>query len=235
MNKAKLTIELDGDVKGILQLLQQLLQQLSRTVPPSAVEDTVEDTVEGAVEEEPPRVVEAPSLSEEFLPKQEEEDGLPPASVSDFRILNASAPLDGAHAGEAVEAPTVTESLGVDPSKIPLNQDAWRGFTQTISEWSRGFGVEGAEQPDRMKLMEHIAGSTRIAFILRWIIHYGSLQRAVLQALVESKSAAGTWDDPATLDQAEAIAGNMAQISHFCAPDISKYHDITGRWRRSIK
>jgi hypothetical protein len=111
--------------------------------------------------------------------------------------------------------------------KAEVRTIAWLHFKDFVDEWTRGFEVPGAVQPDRLTLMQEL-GSGRWPFPVLVMVHeVGSLQSLVYWALKELNH-----EKSADLDYVERVAGNMVQISHMGFPDLSSTHDLTTRWRK---
>ncbi len=97
---------------------------------------------------------------------------------------------------------------------------AWEGLGEFIQAWSVNFGVEGAEQPDRVRLVKDLGQGPITVEILRGLYRLGSLQRAVAVIL--------NVDD----DKAGEISAHITQVCHAGFPDLAGTYDHSTRWRR---
>jgi hypothetical protein len=114
---------------------------------------------------------------------------------------------------------------------------ALAAFIMFIEQWLVGWEVEGAEQPDRVVLMEHLGSGAHARHIL--ILAY---QRLSLQALIIDALAHGTvpgWKEAFCaqvehLDRVDRLAGHLVQLAAPCGfPELVDTYDYTTRWRRT--
>ena len=130
------------------------------------------------------------------------------------------------------EGSPYTEPLaGVDLSKVALNPEAGRIFSEFAKAWVVGFecdldeeGNPMVEQPDRLTLLKNIGSGEWPAPILRWIGEFGSLQGALHHIL--------GWDD---LDRIDRLAANISQVAHAAFPDLVGVHDYSSKWKRKLQ
>jgi hypothetical protein len=105
--------------------------------------------------------------------------------------------------------------------------EAWNAFKKFCEGWALNFEVEGAPQPDRVKLMFDLGSGRHPIAVLVMAYEIESLQSLVRRALKEVGVA---WADD--LDKVDRMAANMIQVSHSGFADLAGTYDYTTRWRR---
>lgn len=113
-------------------------------------------------------------------------------------------------------------------------------FSLFISEWLMGWEVEGAYQPDRVRLMENLGSGPHARHILILAFQRLSLQALIIDALASRSAPFETaWKEgfraaSENLDRVERIAGHIVQLAAPCGfPELVDTYDYTTRWRRT--
>ena len=112
------------------------------------------------------------------------------------------------------KAPSEPEVQGATGKIEP----GWSVFRDGVVLWTKNFGIEKTEQPNRLEIMESFA--TQGLSILKMAYGRKSLQGLVLDALQE----AGIEKTPKQIDE---IAGNLIQVCTTCFPDLAGTYDYT--------
>lgn len=130
------------------------------------------------------------------------------------------------------------DSLG----KLTPEQEsaALETFATFIDEWLVGWEIEGATQPDRVRLMEHLGSGAHARHILILAFQRLSLQALIIDAIaLKSEPFADSWKEglraaSENLDRIDRIAGHLVQLAAPCGfPELVDTFDYTTRWRRT--
>lgn len=113
-------------------------------------------------------------------------------------------------------------------------------FATFIDEWLVGWEIEGATQPDRVRLMEHLGSGAHARHILILAFQRLSLQALIIDAIaLKSEPFADSWKEgfrsaSENLDRIDRIAGHLVQLAAPCGfPELVDTFDYTTRWRRT--
>jgi hypothetical protein len=112
---------------------------------------------------------------------------------------------------------------------------AWNAFRDFCVSWIDGFDEEGAEQPDRLQMMQDLGQGALPVPILVMAYEQGSLQQMVGKALLEytQKPFIGLSTQDAYHEYIDKVSSNMVQISHMGFPDLAGTYDYSTKWKRS--
>ena len=133
--------------------------------------------------------------------------------------LSPSSPLPDSAEYEARQTSGLAHSVPWE--SILRTDEAWVIFEDFVRMWVLNFEEFDAEQPDRLGALKSLGSGENTIPVLRWVYQYGSLNRAVYEVLGD-------------VDLADAVAANMAQVSHAAFPDLIGFFDYTGRWKRTL-
>lgn len=168
-------------------------------------------------------------VKEAILPHDEDEDDNDDAISKVIRFAVHERPT-GADVGRGddrglsprEEAPLPAATV-VDEKKLRSGKTA---FDKLVRLWVKGFGVEGAEQPDRAEAMRSLANSQKSFLVLAYVKDAGGVTWAVnasdvaeIRALPEAEQQRLVTD----------LAGNITQVASILFPDLSdlyEYKDI---------
>jgi len=120
----------------------------------------------------------------------------------------------------------------LDPS---TRASAWSAFRDFCVSWIDGFDQEGADQPDRLQMMQDLGQGALPVPILVMAYEQGSLQQMVGKALLEytEKPYLGLSTQDAYHEYIDKVSSNMVQISHMGFPDLAGTYDYSTKWKRS--
>ena len=120
------------------------------------------------------------------------------------------------------EVPLPAEAV-VDAKKLNTGKTA---FDKLVRLWVKGFGVEGAEQPDRAEAMRNLANSPKSFAVLTYVKDAGGVTWAVNAAEVAAIRALPESEHQRLVTD---LAGNITQVASILFPDLSdlyEYKDI---------
>jgi hypothetical protein len=160
--------------------------------------------------------------------------------------LEAAAPAASPKAPAPVEQPAppsdILKKHFDNLGKLTSEQEegAMLEFEGFLEEWLVGWEVEGADQPDRVVLMEALGSGAHARHILILAYQRLSLQALIIDALARGSAPfANEWkegfrENPENLDRVERIAGHLVQLAAPCGfPELVDTYDYTTRWRRT--
>lgn len=111
----------------------------------------------------------------------------------------------------------------VDEKKLRSGKNA---FDKLVRLWVKGFGIEGAEQPDRAEAMRSLANSQKSFAVLAYVKDAGGVTWAVNAAEVVAIRALPEREQQRLVTD---LAGNITQVASILFPDLSdlyEYKDI---------
>ena len=126
------------------------------------------------------------------------------------------------------EAPLPAETF-VDEKRLRIGR---RAFDKLVRLWAQGFGVEGAEQPDRGEAMRTLANSPKAFLVLAYVRAAGGLTWAVNGSEeVAILCLSGEERERVVID----LAGNITQVASILFPDLSDLYEYKNIFAKSIE
>jgi hypothetical protein len=125
-----------------------------------------------------------------------------------------------------VESPPPSEPL--PPIPPAARELSWGIFRSGVETWVQGFEVEGAEQPDRLSVIQRWGEGKHTVPILIMAHEARGLQLLVRKALRE-------LNEPRAedLEFVNRVAANMIQVCHMGFPDLMGTYDYGTAWTRN--
>jgi hypothetical protein len=164
--------------------------------------------------------------------------GIEELEAADEIRIEHSAPLSVVPDDYARGVAEVSSSL--ESVKLPtLTEEERAGALAYVQDfsvaWTQGFGVVGAEQPDRLQLMKDIGTCRWVRPILILAYEKRSLQRLIMDALQAHNLDIATSfkDEAGWFDFIECVCSNMVAVSHKGLPDLAGTYDYSTKWKRS--
>jgi hypothetical protein len=170
--------------------------------------DETTDDVDGADHFVPEGDDNTTVSDEETFPAPKAPSAAPPATVS------ATLPIEFTQDKNArVVMPSAIRPL---PADHPLVVNGRREFFRFIEAWATNFGIEGAEQPDRVDVLR-TATANYAGPILAYLRFKGGLVAGTLEFLADSEGNVS----PENQKRAVLLATNIAQVGSVLAPEFT--------------
>lgn len=113
---------------------------------------------------------------------------------------------------------------------------AYVAVAEFFTRWAENYGVEGAEQPNRVDIIEEFGhGRDTIPFLLL-CYEYGSLQKVAGESLLPLRESGDLpfegGDEEAWWEWIDLLCCNVVQVCIAGFPDLQGTYDYSNRWRR---
>lgn len=141
---------------------------------------------------------------------------------------HAEAPAPVPEVAPAKETPPAPEKSERDKKQIEHGRVM---FHDLVNKWAVNFGVEGAEQPDRLELLRSVATGYDATAVLHYVSTLGGLTHAVDACLGPEarKYPLTPAAEEATREWVRLVSANIMQVSSLFFTDLCamyEYRDI---------